>query len=264
MKATSVFPYIAVELIDYETLAFAVNVEAKYKPVDDEGTYWDINDVQQICLVYKGIWKSEIEDWERGCKTLASIDWPKVALGEAIGGAQNTTAVPAQPSNTSSRPVTVASAATAGSTAVVAGSGNNDLTITQVASSACTTAVPFQAAPAPITPEQRFSEYRLRTKHRRHRICPNCCSETCNLNRHTAGECECGDCEEDGEDDEFYKYYEEYQQGNNTIGSPNSSASSSSDSTASAETNASKETVATVMVPGHRARVVQCIYMEAF
>lgn len=267
-KVTSVYPYVAVKLVDYELVAFAMNLEAKYKPLDEEGVYWDIQDIQQVCLVYKGIWKSEVEDWKKGCKTLSDVNWAKLALTGDFSNSQVVAAPPTSATPSASIPAT--STASAGPAVTAIGSTAAAVTAilpneTPAIANASLQAAQPVSMPA-LTPEERFTEYRKRTKHRRNRICPNCDEPDCNLSRNIGMVCECGRCEGDdeGEDDEFFKYYDEEHDDGNAANSPASSGASSAESSTSPESTAPKETVASVMVPGHRARVVQCIYVEAF
>lgn len=233
VKATAVYPYIAVMLIDYESVAFAMNLDAKYRPVDEEGTFWDIKDIEQVCLVYKGIWKSEVEDWKRGSRSLTGIDWSNLARYGNINMALRTP-LPA--------PVPAPGLATS----------------TTTHASAQSTRDAVGASSNPVTPEQRFDDYRMRTQHRRCRDCPVCNESTCYHSRHLGDDCDaCVGA--DPEEDDFFKYYLDQEQEND---SPASSGASSS--VTGSEASALDETVASVMVPGHRARVIQCIFMEAF
>lgn len=280
VKTVSVFPYIAVRLIGYEDLVHALNVEARYSPKDEEGTYWDIRDIQQVCLQYKGIWKSEVEDWKKGCEAFTEVDWAKVALkgwitddrpsytdseSEAGAAQASTSAASARRIVTRSVAAGIATAAdlTTAATAVsnTTAEGPATTAIAATASSATPGPATITSIRTSLTPAQRFLEYRSRTKHRRGRLCPNCEMEFCNHSRHIEiEECDCGECDgDDADEDEFYKYYEEHQE----LEADDASASSQS-STSSESATTPNETVSSVMVPGHRARVVQCIYMEAF
>lgn len=288
VKAVSVYPYVAVKLIRYEDLVHAVNIEARYGPKEEEGTYWDIRDIQQVCLVYKGVWKSEVEDWKKGCNRLTSVNWAEVALTGAMNKDQTVDEELDSDSNPAGVSASGSSARRVVTRSLAATLAANAATTTTTVASALPIsedplpAVPNSAAPTlntgttattqmpvkvALNPEQRFDEYRARTLHRRSRICPACDYEYCNHSRFNEEEdCDCGECDGDAESDEFFKYYEgnegEEEQ-DSQAGTPGS-YDSPSENTASAERGEPKETIASVMVPGHRARVVQCIYMEAF
>lgn len=246
VKAAAVYPYVAVKLINEEDTACAVDLEAKYQPLHEEGTFWDIKDIQQVFLVYKGVWKSEVEDWKKGCKNVYATDWPGVALGavlkETMGRPAQAVAVAPGAPQIAAVPPAIAAPATAIPPAVTATS----------ASSATTSATT-------LTAEKRFTAYRTRTSHRRRRTCTACGSSDCTHSRHIDAECDCGECEgdDDGEDDEFFKYYDQAQ-------ATSSTTTASSPTSRAEDREVKKETIASVMVPGHRARVVQCIYLEAF
>lgn len=276
VKATSPYPYIALTLIKYEDVAFGMDIEARYEPIAESNALWDIRDVQQVCLVYKGVWKSEMEDWKKGCRTLTEVDWSKIALGINAWG-----------SDKSASPATSATATSAARAAGAAASTNNIVTTAAASAPSVATSSAIYSA------EDRFLNYRARTKHLRHRTCPNCESCGCTLSRVPEGAhgCECGECygsdaEDDGE--EYYKYGHE-EAGNASLSTSSSSTSSSTSTTSTSSSSASavsastattstssasgksrpsstaeKETVASVLVRGHRARVVQCIYLEAF
>jgi isopentenyl diphosphate isomerase/L-lactate dehydrogenase-like FMN-dependent dehydrogenase len=241
VNITSAYPYIAVTLVETVNLACALNLEAKYRPSDDPSCYWDIRDIQQVCLLYRGIWKSELEDWKRGCKALTTIDWKKMIFGQDWSMPATVTPATATVIATAPAPAPAAAAGVAVAATVPPPAPST--------SSAVSSASTFTAS---LTPQARFNEYRLRTRHRRNRLCPACQSEGCNHSRETQEGAESDDDEaDDVYADEYYKYYAHAGHQTHTVPAENGTARH-------------QETVAAVLIPGHRARVVQCIFMETF